>query len=225
MLEPELGRRRTATDLAFERLRQAIINGELKPDERLTETKLAASLHISRTPLRHAFQRLETEGWVRRTSTGGIRVCGVSDLEIEGLYDVRSSLESLALGQSIAQIRESDLSNLRSNLEDQRRVLGTGDISAVADLSEAFHREIWRLSGNHVCIEFLGKIDDRTKRYRRIAFGGQSNIAQGVTEHEQILDRMAVKDADGARELLVLHIEHSRTAVKSAFRGWVNRTG
>jgi len=220
LLNAGLGRRRTATDLAFARLRQAIIDGELMPDERLTEIKLAESLRISRTPLRQALQQLETEGWIRRTSTGGIRVGGVSDVEIEALYDVRSSLECLALSEAIARIRESDISSLRSILAGQRRALAVGDFSAAADLSEAFHQEIWQLSCNNVCIEFLETINGRTKRYRRIAFGGQADIDQGIADHEQILDRIASRDAQGAQELLVLHIEHSRRAVKSAFLSW-----
>ena len=83
-----------------------LIDGELMPDERLTEVKLAESLQISRTPLRQALQRLETEGWIRQTSTGGILVGGVSELEIEALYDVRSTLESLGLGQAITRLCE-----------------------------------------------------------------------------------------------------------------------
>jgi DNA-binding GntR family transcriptional regulator len=70
-----------------------------------------------------------------------------------------------------------------------------------------------------VCTEFLEMINARTKRYRRTAFGGKANIGQGVIEHEQILDRIASRDVEGAEELLALHIEHSRVAVKSAFRG------
>jgi DNA-binding GntR family transcriptional regulator len=225
VLKAELGRRRTATDLAFARLRQAIINGEFMPDERLTEIKLANTLRISRTPLRQALQQLETEGWIRRTSTGGIRVGGVSELEIESLYDVRSSLECLALSEAIARMRESDVSGLRSILAGQKRALNAGDYLAAADLSESFHRKLWQLSSNDVCIEFLETINGRTKRYRRIAFGGQANIGQGVAEHEQIMDRIVSKDTEGAQALLVTHIEHSRSAVKSAFLNWERGAG
>jgi DNA-binding GntR family transcriptional regulator len=222
--EAKMGRRRTATDLAFAWLRQAIINGELPPDERLTETKLAESLHVSRTPLRQALQRLETEGWIKRTSTGAIRVVGVSDDEIDALYNVRSSLECLALTEAIARLRESDISSLRSNLASQRAAFVAGDFPGAADVSSTFHQEIWQLSCNSICIEFLESINDRTQRYRSIAFGGRANIAHGITEHEHILDRIASKDTEGAKELLVDHIEHSRNAVKSAFLNWERRS-
>lgn len=215
-----IGRRRTATDLAFDWLRQAIINGELRPDERLTETKLAETLRVSRTPLRQALQRLETQGWIRRTSTGGIRVGGVSDVEIDALYNVRSSLECLALTEAMANIRDSDIFRLRSNLEGQKAAFAVGDFSAAADLTLTFHPHIWTLSRNNVCVEFLNTVNDRTKRYRRIAFGDRTNIASGIAEHEQILDRIAAKDIEGAQKLLIDHIEHSRNAVKSAFLSW-----
>jgi DNA-binding GntR family transcriptional regulator len=117
-------------------------------------------------------------------------------------------------------MNEIDLANLRSNLSKQKRALDAGDFSAATELSEMFHRQIWEASGNHVCLEFLEAINDRTKRYRRIAFGWQSNIDQGISEHEQILDRIAARDAEGAQELLATHIEHSRIAVKSAFHKW-----
>ena len=197
-----------------------LIDGELMPDERLTEVKLAESLQISRTPLRQALQRLETEGWIRRTSTGGIRVGSVSELEIEALYDVRSTLESLMLGQAITRLRKPDISRLHSNLAAQKRALVDRDFLATADLSEAFHREIWKMSRNNVCIDILELINDRMKRYRRIAFGGPANFGQGVMEHDQILDHISSRDVKGAQELLVNHIEHSRSVVKSDFLNW-----
>ena len=81
------------------------------------------------------------------------------------------------------------------------------------------------MSGNQVCIEFLDTVNDRTKRYRRIAFGGHPNMDQGVTEHGELLDHIATRDVDGARQLLLRHIEHSRAAVKAAFIGWAKRAG
>lgn len=219
-LELELGRRRTAADMAFSRLRKAIIDGELKPDERLTEIKLAESLRISRTPLRNALQRLEAEGWIRRTSTGGIRVGGVSESEIDALYDVRSSLEALAIRKAIGRLTEAQVVELHSNLADQKRALEANNISLAGELSELFHRQIWQASDDHVCLEFLESINARTKRYRRIAFRGQANIYQGVAEHERIMDRLDAGDSDGAIALITSHIEHSRNAVKLAFRNW-----
>jgi len=224
IFEARMGRRRTATDITFASLREAIINGELLPDERLTETRLAESLSVSRTPLRQALQRLETEGWIQRTATGAIRVVSVSDDEIDALYNVRSSLECLALTEAIARIRESDISTLRVNLASQRAAFSVGDFSAAADVSSTFHQKIWQLSCNSICIEFLETINDRTQRYRRIAFGGQANIAHGITEHEEILNRIASKDTEGAKELLLDHIEHSRDAVKAAFLNWERRS-
>jgi len=69
---------------------------------------------------------------------------------------------------------------LHSNLAAQKRTFVGRNFLATADLSEAFHQQIWQMSYNNVCIDLLELINDRTKRYRRIAFGGRTNFGQGV---------------------------------------------
>ena len=219
-----LGQRRTATDLAYTRLRQVIIDGELMPDARLTELNLAERLQISRTPLRQALQRLETEGWVRRTSTGGIRVGGVSEKEIDALYAVRASLESLALREAMVHATSTDVSAMRTILTEQTQAIVAGDLSGAADIGERFHHRIWQLSKNRICVEFLETVYDRTKRYRRLAFDEHTSTRQGAEEHVRILEFFSDDDIEGAVHCLSSHIEQSRKAVRSAFERWSTKS-
>jgi len=215
-----LGSRRTAKDLAYERLRQIIIDGALLPDQRVTELSLADHLQISRTPLRQALQHLESEGWIRRTSTGAIRIGGVSENDIDDLYTVRSSLEVQALRQASLNAVEQDLVSVRAILAEQAQAIEADDLSSAADIGERFHHFIWELSRNHICIEFLEIIYDRTKRYRRLAFDQHSNTRQGAVEHAKIFDFFAGGDINSAERCLIEHIAQSRKIVRAAFQQW-----
>ena len=81
---------------AYYLLREAVIDGSLKPGERLVEDSLAAQYNVSRTPLREAIHKLEMEGFLQRLPSRGLVVAELSGKEVEELYQVRGYLEGLA---------------------------------------------------------------------------------------------------------------------------------
>jgi DNA-binding GntR family transcriptional regulator len=217
---PTLGKRWTAADEVHSVLQRLIIGGELRPGHRLTELSLAAQLRISRTPLRHALQRLVAEGWLSRASTGAIHVVDVSDEEIEALYAVRSALEQMMVAQAAKRMSAASITELRSILKRQDEAAKTNDAQMVSAQGELFHRTLWRLSGNQVGIKFLEEVLQRTTRYRRLSFTASYRFREGSSQHWQILGALERGDVDQARRTLQRHVEQSRAYVIEAFRIW-----
>ncbi len=216
----EIGRRWTASDRVYEALERMVITGALKPGDRLTELGLAERLQVSRTPLRHALQRLVSKGWIRRSPNGAIHVVEVSEQEIEALYAVRSALEEMVLCQAAERMGAGDLEALRAILASQDQAAKAGKADLVSQHGEEFHRALWHLSGNPVGVQFLEEVLQRTTRYRRLSFSEPYRFREGSKQHWGIVKALAAGDLDAARRTIREHVEQSRNYVMQAFRSW-----
>lgn len=216
----EIGQRWTASDRVYEALERMVITGALKPGDRLTELGLAEQLQVSRTPLRHALQRLVSKGWIRRATNGAIHVVEVSEQEIEALYAVRSALEEMVLCQAAERMAAGDLDTLRVILSNQDQAARAGKADLVSHYGEEFHRVLWHLSGNPVGVQFLEEVLQRTTRYRRLSFSEPYRFREGSKQHWGIVEALAAGDLEAARRTIREHVEQSRNYVMQAFRSW-----
>lgn len=217
-------RRVTSSDLVFDRIKDAIISCELPPGERLNELGLATDMEAGRTPLRHALQRLEAEGWIARAENGRISVLDVSEQELRGLYVVRAALEDAILTEIGATPGAAEIAKLMLIVRDQKHAMTTANIARLSELSEQFHKAFWSLGGNRVCQEFLEKVYEKTKRYRRLGFDSRKLLNEGANEHEEILTSLKHHDLAGARTKLREHVETSCSRAITAFRRWEGRS-
>jgi DNA-binding GntR family transcriptional regulator len=215
-----LGRRWTAADQVHRALETMVIDGTLKPGDRLTELDLAARLQVSRTPLRQALEKLVGKGWMRRAANGAIHVVDVSEQEIEALYAVRSSLEELVLREAAARITRVEIEALERALAQQQRAARASDAQSVSRHGEEFHRCLWRLSGNAVGMQFLEEVLQRTTRYRRLSFAKPERFRKGLEQHRTLLAALSSGDIDRACSVLRKHVDESRRYVLQAFRDW-----
>ena len=215
-----LRQRWTAADHVHDVLEEMVISGKLGPGHRLTELSLAAQLNISRTPLRQALQRLVSKGWVQRSPNGAIHVVDVSDREIEALYAVRMALEELMLCQAAQRMTPRDQQELRRLVTLQQQAAKAGEADEVSRHGEAFHRALWRMSGNEVGAQFLEDVLQRTTRYRRISFAEPYRFREGVKQHSQLVDALAKGAIEHARRIIRSHVEESRDYAMQAFRSW-----
>lgn len=216
----KIGKRWTAADEVHEVLQQLVINGALKPGNRLTEVALAAQLQVSRTPLRQALQRLVTDRWLHRSANGALHVVNVSGQEIEALYAVRRVLEPMVVAQAAGHLTPTELNELRGILLLQEQASKAGDSRLVSRYGEDFHRALWRVSGNQVGCEFLEDVLRRTTRYRRLSFAESQRFREGAKQHWQILRALEAKDEAAIARLLAKHIDESRKYVIQAFNAW-----
>lgn len=208
------GERMSMRDLAHRTLRDACIRGLLAPGEMLSEEQLAATLNVSRTPLREALQRLHAEGLVERAGNGRIYVREASREEARHLYAVRAELERLAVREAARRMTPQILARLRSALEAMQRAEKTRTVD-VADSGEHFHAILYEAAANPINQHLLENLKALIDRYRYISTANQraNRRHEAVREHEAIFAALAAGDIEAADEAMRTHMERGLHSV------------
>lgn len=211
------GIERMATrDWVYCALLEAIIRGQLKPRAWLSEANLATQLEVSRTPLREALQRLQSDLLIERGQNGKLYVRGLSSKEARDLYAVRASLEELTVEEAAANITGAKLATLGESLERMR--LAAEQVEEdVAEGGRDFHDVLLEIAGNEITSWALGQLKPHIDRYRFLSTRtSQARGAQAVREHEQIYEALREGDVESAKSAIKRHIGNGRETVLTA---------
>jgi DNA-binding GntR family transcriptional regulator len=126
-------------------LRTAILDGRLQPGQPITERQLAHDLQISRAPIREALRDLEKEGLIVTRPHKGTYVASFSDEDVQEIYTLRATLETMALGRAIDRASSADIDFLDGLIGEMERH-STTDFNATIGIDLAFHRRICELA-------------------------------------------------------------------------------
>jgi DNA-binding GntR family transcriptional regulator len=187
------------TDFVLESIKEAILNGKLKPGQALVETDLAAALNVSKTPVREALKTLAGSGLVVMSPYKGASVRTVDAAMAGSVYDVRMLLEPEALRRSIL---------LGASFDDA--ALALEDVSDLARRSLAnrrFHRALYAGCGNPLLIEILDGLRDQAALITVAGWGICPTWDDEAAEHREILAAAVAGRDDLASELLRRHIQ------------------
>ena len=192
-------------------LRKAIIDGVLRPGERLGQDELCARFGVSQAPVREALRRLEAEGLVEHRPNRGVYVLA---LEAEELLNVvaptRVLVESYAIRRSLATEREALLTGLETILEQMRAAAAEGDFSAINDLDIAFHELPITLCEQPHTTQLWRAVMPRLRaEFTRLA--PEQAIGEIVADHEAMF--LAIRNGNRKRIESVLH-DHAVTGTK-----------
>ncbi len=192
----------------YDKIKQAIVDGELKPGDQLVETTLAVWCAVSRTPIREALRRLEQDGLVDRTDRGLV-VRERSPEEILDIYVTRIALEATA-GRVAAERRtDHDLRLLRRLLakEDQ---IKAADPAGMTEVNQQFHRAVWRASHNDSLMDLLERLNLHLARYPGTTLSTPGRWQVARQQHELLVDAIERRDADAAHDLARQHFTEAR---------------
>jgi len=195
-----------ASEAAHDTLRRAIIQGRLPAGSRLNEIALAQAFSISRTPIREALLRLESERLVERSGRGGLVVGEVTPHEILELYAVRQALNGLAARLAAANATTIDLAELRWIHAELQAASAAQDYQRMAAVNLRFHERIGQATGNGVLLSLISEIHDRVRRFPGTTFAYPGRAAEAVTDHEALLGAIESRDSDGAEDLARSHM-------------------
>ncbi|MCP2246709.1 GntR family transcriptional regulator [Lentzea aerocolonigenes] len=187
------------TDFVLESIKEAILNGKLKPGQALVETDLAAALKVSKTPVREALKTLAGSGLVVMSPYKGAAVRTVDAAMAASVYDVRMLMEPEALRRAIG---------LGASFDDA--ALALEDVSDLARRSLAnrrFHRALYAGCGNPLMIEILDGLRDQAALITVAGWGICPTWDDEAAEHRAILAAAVRGEAGHASELLRRHIQ------------------
>lgn len=204
-------------DAVAERIEAAIISGALEPGSRLSEQALAASLGVSRGPLREAIRRLEGRKLLQRTPNIGVRVAALSLKDLHEILQVREALEGMAAGLAAKNMTDAEVAALKSLLDkhgQQKSVQeGKGYYQEAKDFD--FHFRIVTGSRNERLQEMLmGDLYHLLRIYRYKSSTKPGRAQQALHEHEAVVDAIARRDAQAAEQKMREHLRNARLYVE-----------
>lgn len=203
---------RQSTEQVYERVRAAILDGELPAGSVMSQVSLANDLGISRTPLREALRMLQAERLIDSEPNRRVRVAAVTAEDLEELGIIRVTLEAQALRLSIDRMTPEDLARLEGYMGEMAHFAEAKDYRRWVVPHRAFHRQLTVHAGERLD-DLLSQLFDHTERYRRLHVGfGPS--AWATASHREILDACKAGDRELAPALLANHL--ARTAFEAA---------
>lgn len=198
-----MGQTRAGQTDAYSLILEAIDVGVFKPGDRLVESDLADRFGVSRTPIREALQRLETQNLLTRDGRSLI-VASLSHNEMSELYTVRSELEGLAARLAAQHASPEEVQVLREMVEDDRKL--TDDPSALSRANRRFHKQIHLASHNRFLVRQLDLVHRSMALMATTSLAAQGRGEVAMEEHHAIVEAIANGDKDGAQNALRNHI-------------------
>ena len=203
-------------DEAYHRLKQDLADFVLVPGDRFTENEICARLQVSRTPVRQALLRLQSEGHVEVLFRNGWRVLPFDFDKFDQLYDLRLLLETTA----VRRICDDHVRVNRSQLDALAAVWlvpeasRSSDAIEVAQWDEAFHCTLVSAAGNAEMARVHREVTERIRIIRRLDFTKKPRIALTYEEHAKILRAIKARRVEQAVMMLSTHIMASQTEVR-----------
>ena len=204
--------RRQRSDTAYAELRRALMLGEYPLIERLGEVKLAERFGSSRTPIREALMRLESEGLVHRRPEGGFYPSSPNLADIRDLYELRRIIEVGAIERAVETGRRYDQA-ATVMLRDEWEAMLTAVPEPEPDfvlVDEEFHVGLAAASGNDALARHLQLINERIRVVRMQEFLDTDRIEKTIHQHLSILNAVLDDDTTAAIPLLVSHLDEAR---------------
>jgi DNA-binding GntR family transcriptional regulator len=190
-------------------LRAAIVEGVLKPGERLMEIQLAEELGVSRTPVREAIRKLELEGFVVMVPRRGTYVADLSIRDVNEVYEVRTALDILAAGLAAERITEEELEQMERILVQIGKYIEEGNMEAIVDADGQFHDILYQASRNDRLVGIINNLREQLTRFRSISMAYPGRLKNTLEEHSRLVEAIAMRDADLAKRLAAEHMENA----------------
>jgi len=204
----------TETDESYARLHQAIVRGELLPNERLVELELAEKFGVGRAAVRTALVRLEQEGLVEREPNRGARVRLVSAAEAVEMYEVRAVLEGLVTRYAARNATEQDIADLWAIHKQMEIHLNQDELLKISDLNAELHKKLLSIAKHKTVARLLERLRAQHVRfqYRTVLVAGR--VHHSLAEHRAIIEAVEAHDSDAAEAAMRHHLAKVTEAMR-----------
>lgn len=198
--------RRRLADEVYEQLIEAIMQGDIGPEDRLVQEKLAAELQISRTPVREAMMRLEQDGVLEVSQRGSYRLYQMDDAEVRELYQARAAIEGQAVRILAHEPDPAQIESLRQIVQREEDICEP-DTRAYFEANRNIHRAFVELAGNRFLLEMFDMIWGKAMAYRLFAAIEKVDLSKSLGDHMSLVDVIETGDKGAALEAITAHIQ------------------
>lgn len=204
VLEPAAQQSLTETLVAA--IENDILEGRLRPGERLEETSLARRFEVSRTPIREALRQLASSRLIELKPRLGATVARPTSAEVVELFEVVAELEGIAARLAVERMDTGNLAVIETAHAACQRAAGGDDAAAYYRVNGEFHRAIHAAARNLVLVEEIRVLDKRLSPYRRFITFRPGRTQEALREHDEILDALQARDAERAGAAMRNHV-------------------
>ena len=177
----------THAAIAHSYVRDALLKGTLRPNERIHQVRLAQQLGMSLVPVREALRKLEAEGFVRIMPHRGVYVSPISRAEMEDVFAVRLAIESMATRQGVLRITDKQVEKLADLISRMEVALCSHDHPQLLELNQEFHFSLYEASGREYLCSLISHLWQKSTRYRTSYIQLPERADQAHEEHKEIL--------------------------------------
>ncbi|MFY0679437.1 MAG: GntR family transcriptional regulator [Thalassovita sp.] len=188
---------------AYTLILEAIDTGTYRPGDRLVESELAERFGVSRTPIREALQRLETQSLLARDGRSLI-VASLDHNQLSELYVVRAELEGLAARLAARHATAEEIKLLREMVNEDRALVN--DPAALARANRRFHKQIHLASHNRYLVQQLDLVHRTMALMATTSLAAEGRGEGALAEHTAIVEALEKRDGDKAYDALRNHI-------------------
>jgi len=204
---------RSIAENAYRRLRLAIVECRLPPGQRLTEASVAQKLQVGETPAREALRQLVMEGLLQVTPRHGYAVAPITLRDVHELFELRLLIEPATAAMAARRFRAASLPILKK-LSEVGYANGSQDsVRKFLRANTELHVHMAHLSGNRRLVQLLTQLLSESERLTNFGMLSHPQSEQTVGEHQKLLEALANKDSDSARQIMEEHIRATREMV------------
>lgn len=202
-LNNDLGR----AGLAYREIKRRITELVYNPGDKLSEVRIANELGFGRSPVRTAFSRLQSEGWIEISPQSGTFVRGLSDSEITEILETRLVLESYLAGRAAKKITEAELAHLRAAFAAFDEVMASDKLEDYLELDLQFHLTIYKAAGNQLITGILVNLIDKIRWIRRGSANSPHRIQDAFGEIFAVFKALEARNEKAAAAGMQKHIQ------------------
>jgi len=193
----------------YEYVKEKILRGEILPNQRLVEAKIAREIGTSRTPVREAFHNMQKDGLIESIPRVGYRVKPISEEEVIQICKIREVLEILATEWAMEKSYPLLVQELRKIISDSEDKIEKGEIHSYPDLDAQFHETIARLTGSTHIMEITQLMRRHMLRHRITSFYYSDVFPRALDGHKLIYRAIERRDRDEVARAIRYHLEIS----------------
>jgi DNA-binding GntR family transcriptional regulator len=204
----------TKSEIIYQEIKEDIINGKYKPNERIVISDVAREFGASDIPVREAMRHLESDGLIQSKPYVGAIVTNFDLADIRKIYQIRAVLEGLATRQAVDRINKNGLKKLETILSKMVKAVGSGNYVLLSNLNREFHHVIYAASDNEYLIKVIFDLWDMSLRARAIFSFMPERAEAAVDEHANIVAALKKKDKSRADKLVIEHMNSHLKALQ-----------
>jgi DNA-binding GntR family transcriptional regulator len=205
------------SDAAYERLRDAIVRGELAPGEKIKDADLAEMLGLSRTPVREALTRLLESGLIESKPGVYTRVSTLNQHDVAANLSVLKALDSLAMQSAVPRLTERDFHSMRQANRNFAAAVQRQDVSKALAADDAFHHVIIEAADNPVIARIIEQLHPQLHRILYRKFSGLLGGEETINHHDELIKVCEQGDAQAAAAISGEHWSHLADLISGLF--------